>query len=103
MPTRRTAKVQLKLRFTDTLRRKLARAARKSEQSLNSEIVQRLEDSLQKNLHDDRQQYALDEVCYKITQMTEALSRDIKARLNDIPCVKSRVNNQLQELTTSLP
>jgi Arc-like DNA binding dprotein len=47
MQRKLTDQVQLKLRFDERLRRKLERAAERSDRSLNSEIVHRLEQSLQ--------------------------------------------------------
>lgn len=46
MARKPTDQVQLKLRFDEKLRRKLAGAAAKNDRSMNSEIVARLEQSL---------------------------------------------------------
>jgi hypothetical protein len=43
-----TDAVQLKLRFTEALRRRLEREAKRQERSLNAEIVSRLDESFQK-------------------------------------------------------
>jgi hypothetical protein len=43
-----TETVQLKLRFSEELRRKLEKAAERNEQSMNLEIVARLENSFRK-------------------------------------------------------
>ena len=40
--------VQLKLRFSEALRRRLEREAKRQEQSLNAEIISRLEQSFRK-------------------------------------------------------
>lgn len=46
MPRKPTEQVQLKLRFDEKLRRRLAGAAAKNDRSMNSEIIARLEQSL---------------------------------------------------------
>jgi hypothetical protein len=46
--------VQLKLRFSETLRRRLAREARRHGQSLNSEIVSILEERFRESADADR-------------------------------------------------
>jgi len=45
--------VQLKLRFSEALRRRLEREAKRQEQSLNAEIISRLEQSFRKAEDDD--------------------------------------------------
>jgi Arc-like DNA binding domain len=53
MARKPTDTVQLKLRFSETLRRRLAREAKQRNCSLNTEIVARLEQSLKsESLHD---------------------------------------------------
>ena len=47
MQRKLTDQVQLKLRFDEKLRRKLEKAAEKNDHSMNAEIVNRLERSLQ--------------------------------------------------------
>jgi Arc-like DNA binding domain len=46
MARKLTDEVQLKLRFSEALRRRLAREARRQKHSLNTEIVTRLDQSL---------------------------------------------------------
>jgi Arc-like DNA binding domain len=46
MARKLTDEVQLKLRFSEALRRRLAREARRNKRSLNTEIVTRLDQSL---------------------------------------------------------
>lgn len=48
MARKPTDTVQLKLRFTEALRRRLERAAKANDQSMNTEIVHRVERSFQK-------------------------------------------------------
>ncbi|QDP26242.2 Arc family DNA-binding protein [Bradyrhizobium cosmicum] len=48
MARKATETVQLKLRFSEELRRKLEKAAERNEQSMNAEIIARLEDSFRK-------------------------------------------------------
>jgi hypothetical protein len=48
MARKLTDTVQLKLRFSEALRRRLEREARRQEQSLNAEIISRLEQSFRK-------------------------------------------------------
>jgi Arc-like DNA binding domain len=45
MARKSTDTVQLKLRFSETLRRKLERAAARNNRSMNTEIIHRLEES----------------------------------------------------------
>jgi|SRR6476660_4543129 hypothetical protein len=51
MARKPTDEVQLKLRFSEALRRRLEREAKRFERSMNAEIIHRLEQSFQK---DDR-------------------------------------------------
>jgi Arc-like DNA binding dprotein len=46
MARKLTDEVQLKLRFSEALRRRLAREARRQKRSLNAEIIARLDQSL---------------------------------------------------------
>lgn len=46
MARKPTDMVQLKLRFSETLRRRLERAAARNNRSMNTEIIHRLEESL---------------------------------------------------------
>jgi hypothetical protein len=49
MPRKRTDTIQLKLRFSEGLRRRLASAAERNQQSMNAEIVARLEASFSRD------------------------------------------------------
>ena len=62
-----TDQVQLKLRFDEKLRRKLEKAAEKNDHSMNAEIVNRLERSLQ-------DQEMLTEIRNALAAMQQAMS-----------------------------
>jgi hypothetical protein len=53
--------VQLKLRFPEALRRRLERAAKASDQSMNAEIIHRLEKSFRRQDEDERLKAMLSE------------------------------------------
>jgi hypothetical protein len=62
MARKPTDTVQLNLRFSETLRRRLEREAKKQDHSLNAEIVHRLEGSVQRQDEADRAAQVADAV-----------------------------------------
>jgi DNA-directed RNA polymerase specialized sigma subunit len=67
MQRKLTDQVQLKLRFEEKLRRKLEKAAEKNDRSMNAEIVNRLERSLQ-------DQEILTEIRNELAAMKQAMT-----------------------------
>jgi DNA-directed RNA polymerase specialized sigma subunit len=67
MQRKLTDQVQLKLRFDEKLRRKLEKAAEKNDRSMNAEIVNRLERSLQ-------DQEILTEIRNELAAMKQAMT-----------------------------
>ncbi|MDE5460185.1 Arc family DNA-binding protein [Bradyrhizobium sp. CSS354] len=82
MARKLTETVQFKLRFSEELRRKLEKAAEKNDQSMNLEIIERLEASFrQKELLDalDAQARALADDLRK--EMADSLRKELRQQI----------------------
>ena len=75
MARKPTDEVQLKLRFDEKLRRRLAREAERNDRSMNTEIVSRLDVSFQ---HEDQEEM-LEKVARDAVQAQEEVTRKLLA------------------------
>jgi len=90
MARKPTDEVQLKLRFSEALRRRLERVAARNNRSMNTEIIHRLEESLARDPTIENLSRELNDRLAQLG-MTESFGHAINEKLDKLIALQSQV------------
>lgn len=94
-----TEMVQLKLRFSERLRRRLEKAAADNDDSMNSEIIRRLE----KSFHEESDSLLAAIVRHTVTSEPKYVAPSHGRKLSFSTSVKSEMKRRLSAFVDSMP